>query len=146
MTDTDSGSISAGGRFDRIEQTLTRIELKLDSKVDNSDFAALRQRVEIMENGETPMARFVMKQFEDVQQRLNDIVLHGSSQAQEAIHQIEGVKKDVEVLRFESQSGRALMSNKHANQNRSYKLWAIIVSGLVALEAAGTLVLTLTHG
>jgi hypothetical protein len=144
MDATDSGSISAGGRFDRIEQTLTRIELKLDSKVDNSDFAALRQRVEVMENGESPMARFVMKQFEDVQARVNEITLHGSAQAQEATAAIKAVEKDVEVLRFESQSGRALMSNKHANQNRNIKLWAILVSAIAAASAAGTLVMALT--
>lgn len=144
MDTTDSGAITAAGRFERMEQTLTRIELKLDSKVDNTEFASLRQRVEVMENGETPMARFVMKQFEDVQQRVSDITLHGSAQAQEANAAIKAVEKDVEVLRFESQSSRALMSNKHNNQSRNIKLWAIAISAVVVLETAAQAVIALT--
>lgn len=145
MAPEPDGVLGLGDRFTRLEQTLDRIEKKLDTKVDITDFVALTHRVDLVESGETPLAKFLMKQFDDVQTRLNDLVLHGSTQAQDANAQIKQVEKDVEVLRFESQSGRALMSTKQHASERSMRVWGIVLSAAVVLNVSVTTFLTIAH-
>ena len=45
-TEHDSGSLSSQGRFQRMEESLIRIEMKLDDKLDKAEVTILTDEVE----------------------------------------------------------------------------------------------------
>lgn len=103
------GGLSPSGRFQRMEEALLRIEDKLDRKVGIKEFAYLEARVGVLESGETPMGKLLLKQFEDVQHTVADLRDRGSANAREAMALAHSLDLEVAHLRQE-QTERAAVT------------------------------------
>lgn len=134
MSEPD-GVISLGQRFENIEAILRSIDGKLDMKVDYEVHATLVRRVEMLESGDTPLGRVMLGQFSNLQDQVNDLVTHGSHNAQDATAQIKDVEKNVENLRLEGAAARAITTNRTDAATRTLRIWALVISIVVAAES-----------
>lgn len=105
----NGGGLSPSGRFQRMEEALLRIEDKLDRKVDIKEFAYLEARVGVIENGETPVGKLLLKQFEETRKDVLDLRERGSANARDALKL--GHELDLKVAKLrEEQVQRAAVT------------------------------------
>lgn len=138
MSTTDhGGGLTPGGRFDRMEQALTRIEEKLDRKIDLRDFVQLEARVGMLESGDTPVGKILLEQFRELQAQMRELSEHGSRNAQEAYAKAHELDKQVAVLQQASETNQALVTSQ---RDRILNRWrwygAAVALGELALAAA----------
>jgi hypothetical protein len=95
---TNGGSLDSKGRFERMEEALLRIEVKLDRKVDMREFDRLEERLNIIETGATPYAKSLIAQFERAMGDIEHLKLLGSANAQEAVKGVHDIDSRVSTL------------------------------------------------
>ena len=69
------GTLTADARFNRIEEALFRIEVKLDSKANVLDMDRLEARIVALENGTSPYFGQVIQEVKRAQDELNNLKL-----------------------------------------------------------------------
>lgn len=146
MTD-DSGSLSVGQRIRRMEEILERIEGKLDSKVDRGELKDIHSRLQLLESGETPLGKVMLEQFVDFQRSVNEIKMHGSKEAQEALARIGKIETKVETLESQGAERRATDRTVANVSNNRYKLWTLLLAAMTVIMMAANIyaALNTTH-
>lgn len=111
MTETDG---NGAGRFQRIEDTLSRIETKLDSKADNRDV----ERIEI---------------------RVDQLVATGSTHARDALAEIktltERMTKVENTTAATSAVETALAATRDNTQRMKLIVWGLVINVIGTLAA-----------
>jgi hypothetical protein len=124
----EDGGISPGGRFQRMEDSLERIESKLDHKADRDDVQRLELRIVSLESGTTPLGMLLIKQFEKLQRDMERIDAQGSHQAQEA--DALARKVEAEVIKLSSRQAEKLAVHDAEREGalRRHNGWMLLVS------------------
>ena len=130
----DSGAIAPSGRFDRIEQTLYRIEQKLDHKVDQEDFNAAMTRISLLESGDTPLGRVMLQQFSEFQRQVTDLTLHGSTHARELDVKVARDTARIDKLEDEMLNRKAVIDERRKRDETRYQHWAVALAGAQILS------------
>lgn len=134
---TNGGSLDSKGRFERMEEALLRIEIKLDRKVDMREFDRLEERLNIIETGATPYAKSLIAQFERAMSDIESLKLSGSSNAQEAVKDVHGLEARVVTLEAATMTQAAVSQmNTRTISNRR---WLIGMTVTVSLGTIGIL-------
>lgn len=122
------GGITPGGRFDRMEGSLTRIEAKLDSKVGQEEFRPVLRRVELLEAGETPLGKVLLTQFTGMQQQLSELLLHGSQNAQAAGRRVGELETKVAGLAKSQEAQETLTAERRDRDSWRFRAAEILLS------------------
>lgn len=128
---SDDGTIGLGNRFERMEGTLARIEAKLDTKVDVTDFARLERRLEAIEGGTTPLGQWFLREYESVKSRLGELENKGSRNAREAEELAHALEIKVNELSADHERRSAIVQNTAAREVKGYQRWMLML-GFVA--------------
>lgn len=136
--ESNGGSLDSKGRFERMEEALLRIELKLDRKVDMREFDRLEERMNILETGATPYAKSLIAQFERAVSDIESLKLLGSANAQEAIKDVHNLEARVVTLEAATMTQEAVSQmNVRTISNRR---WLIGMAVTVGLGTIGILI------
>jgi hypothetical protein len=134
---TNGGSLDSKGRFERMEEALLRIEVKLDRKVDMREFDRLEERLNIIETGATPYAKSLIAQFERAMGDIEHLKLLGSANAQEAVKGVHDIDSRVSTLEAATMTQTAVAAmNSRTISNRR---WLIGMTVTVSLGTIGIL-------
>lgn len=140
----DIGGLSSGQRFDRVEAALTRIEAKLDTKADRTELAVALARLEAVEQGTHPLARLYLRDFEDLQRRVDTLEERGSRNAREAVEEVRVLHEKVDRLDRASDSRTAIVKAETEKATGRYRLLGAVV-GLAAIANTIVSIFTLAH-
>lgn len=137
-----TGGLTPGGRFDRMEGTLVRIEDKLDRKADLRDLVHLDARVVSLEAGETPVGKILIEQFREVREEVRTLHDRGSPQAQEALRVVHDLQTQVAVLEKGKEGDAAVIK---AARERALWRWRVYGAALAIGDILAVVLALFVH-
>lgn len=141
----DDGVIGIDRRFTTIEGMLRVIDAKLDRKVDRDEFGSVLRRVELLESGDTPLGKYMIKQFEVVQDVVNEVARNGSPNAQEALSEVTELRRTVEQIVRDNNANRAVVTNNQDRMVRTIRYAGLLAAGLSASGWLYTVITAAPH-
>lgn len=143
MSHFDDAAIPITGRFQRIEDTLSRIEEKLDLKANLTEVSRIDSRVLALENGTSPSSQRVVQEVFSLQQNVTTLQMEGSKNLP-LLAMIPDLEARVTVLEKQTLTSTAVQNALDTSRGNSNKL-KLLVFGLIlnAVMALGGIIVQL---
>lgn len=135
----DDATIPIAGRFQRIENTLARIEEKLDLKANIAEVSRIDTRVLALENGTSPQGQRLTQEFFQAQSNINSLQMENSKNLP-LLAMIPDLENRVTNLEARTQTTEAVKAALETSQSNSRQLkFAIIGIVFTAISSLGSL-------
>lgn len=142
---SDEATIPIAGRFQRIENTLARIEEKLDLKANLAEVSRIDSRVLALENGTSPYSERLIRDFFETKQIVTTLQLENSKNLP-LLAMIPELENRLSLVETQGTSNLAVKNALDASKENGLKLkWVIIGIAISALTSlAGLAIATIT--
>lgn len=149
MTLHDDAIIPIAGRFQRIENTLARIEEKLDLKANIAEVSRIDTRVLALENGTAPGSQRLTQEFFQAQSNITSLQLENSKNLP-LLAMIPDLENRVTSLESRTQTTEAVKTALETSQSNSrqlkFAIIGIITSVITSLGAMTVQIIKALHG